>query len=371
MTETAKAVEETDSSTPSISIERTKTPRGRPAPGQPLAFGQIFTDHMFRLDYERARGWHSPRLVPFQPLTLSPAAAVLHYGQAVFDGLKAVRGRDGRVRIFRLERHCRRLAESAERLCIPPVPEALAADAIKGLVRLDHAWVPDGRWTALYLRPALVATEAFLGVRPANEYAFFVIASPVGGYFSKGDAGGLRIFVEDTYTRAARGGLGAVKAAANYAASLQAAEHASRRGWAQVLWTDAATHSSIQEVGTMNVFVHIGDEVATPPLDGTILSGVTRDAVITLLRRQGATVREREIHVQEIVNAARTGQLREVFGTGTGAGIAPVAEIGWRDERIAVGGPGPLARQLTSTLEEMLTGVAPDPDGWMTVVDAK
>ena len=372
MRQTARSVDDAGSETAPFPVEHTTSPGPRPAPGRKLAFGEIFTDHMFRLDYDREREWHAPRLVPFQPFSLSPAAAVLHYAQAVFDGLKAVRGDDGRIRIFRLDRHCQRLAESAERLCIPPVPEELAAESIKALVSLDHEWVPEGRGTALYLRPTLVATEAFLGVRPAREYAFFVIASPVGGYFSKGDGKALRIFVEDTFTRAAEGGLGAVKAGANYAASLLAADTASHRGWAQVLWTDAGTHTTIQEVGTMNVFAHIGDEIATPPLDGTILSGVTRDAVITMLGRQGLAVRERPIAVQEVVEAGRNGQLREVFGTGTGAGIAPVAEIGWRDQRVRIGdgGPGPIAVRLTTALDDLLAGATPDPDGWMTDVSS-
>jgi len=236
-------------------------------------------------------------------------------------------------------------------------------------VRLERDWVPDAPGTALYIRPTLIATEPFLGVRPATEYRFFIIASPVGGYYG-GSGGPLRIWVEDRMVRAAAGGLGAVKAAANYAASLRAAEDARERGYAQVLWTDAAAHSAIEEVGTMNVFVDIGGEIATPPLDGTILAGVTRDAIITLLGRMGREVRERRITIEEILEARRTGRLREMFGTGTGAGISSVGELGWKDERIPVGdgGEGPLARRLAPMLREIQTGAAPDPDGWMTEV---
>jgi branched-chain amino acid aminotransferase len=351
-----------------ITVERTRTPRPRPAADE-LRFGRVFSDHMLMLEHDGARGWHGARVVPYGPLALDPASAGLHYGQSMFDGLKAFRGADGKVRIFRIDKHCRRLARGAARLCMQAPDPALMRDAILALVRQDRDWVPDAPGTALYLRPTLIATEPFLGVRPATEYLFFVIASPVGDYYG-GGGGALRIWVEDRMVRAASGGLGAVKAAANYAASLRAAEDARSRGYAQVLWTDAAEHSAIEEVGTMNVFVDIGGEVATPPLDGTILAGVTRDSVITLLERMGRKVRERRITIQEIMEARRTGRLREMFGTGTGAAIAPVGELGWKDERIMVGdgGEGPLARRLLPMLREIQTGVAPDPDGWMTEV---
>ncbi|HEY0714664.1 MAG TPA: aminotransferase class IV, partial [Polyangia bacterium] len=230
-------------------------------------------------------------------------------------------------------------------------------------------FVPDKPGTALYLRPTLIATEAFLGVRPAAEYLFFVIASPVASYFGD-DTGPLRLKIEETFTRAAPGGLGAIKAAANYAASLRAAEVARAEGFHQVLWTDAIEHSAIEEAGTMNVFVQIGDEISTPPLRGTILAGVTRESVMALLAREGRRVRERVVTATELLEARRTGRLREMFGTGTGAGIAAIGELQWRDERIVVGdgGEGPIARRLMPMLREIQTGLAPDPDGWMTEV---
>ncbi len=350
-----------------IPVQRTAHPRPRPATDEPLPFGQVFTDHMFLLDHVAGRGWRTPRIVPFAPLSFSPAASGLHYGQSMFEGMKAVRGVDGQIRIFRLDRHCRRLAKSAERLCMPAPPATLLREALMALVDVERDWVPDGRGTALYLRPTLIATEPFLGVRPAEEYLFFVIASPVGAYFGSGT---LRLLVEEEYTRAAPGGLGGVKAAANYAASLRAAEVARKKGWAQVLWTDAVHHNAIQEAGTMNVFVALDDEVATPPLDGTILGGVTRDAVITLLRRAGHRVRERRITMDEILEARRTGRLREMFGTGTGAGVASIGELGWREQRIVVGdsGAGPIARRLSTVLADIQSGAAEDTDGWMTVV---
>ncbi len=344
-------------------------PALRPVPsGDSLRFGQVFTDHMFLAAYADHR-YHDARVVPFAPLTLDPAAAGLHYGQTIFEGCKAFRGDDGKLRIFRLDRHIQRLSRSAARLCMPAPDAALARAAILELVRADQRWVPETPGTALYLRPTLIATEAFLGVRPAKEYLFYVIASPVAAYFG-GDGGPLRLKIEERYTRAAPGGLGAVKAGANYAASLRAAEEARAEGYAQVLWTDALAHSAIEEAGTMNVFVHIGDEVLTPPLRGTILAGVTRESVITLLNRWGHKVRERAVTAEQILEARRTGRLREMFGTGTGAGIAPIGELGWRGERIVVGdgGEGHLARRLMPTLREIQIGRCPDEDGWMTEV---
>jgi branched-chain amino acid aminotransferase len=355
---------------PPISIQRTPTPRRLPE-GDLLRFGQLFSDHMFQVDYASGSGWQRPRIVPFAPLALSPAASGLHYGQAMFDGLKAFRGVDGEIRLYRLDRHCRRLASGAARLCMPAPPVELMGAALRAFVEVERAWVPQAPGTALYLRPTLLATEPFLGVRPAAEYLFFVIASPVGAYF--GAAGRpLRLAVEETMVRAAPGGLGAVKAAANYAGSLRAAEDARARGYDQVLWTDAQGHSAIEEAGTMNVFVHIDDEIATPALDGTILAGVTRDSVIALLRRWGLPVRQGRITMEQILEARRTGRLREMWGSGTAAGVAAIGELGWRGERIVVGdgGEGPLARRLGTALLEIQTGAAPDPDGWMTALPA-
>lgn len=351
-----------------IRIQRTTQPKPRPA-SSGLVFGKTFTDHMLLVDHTTQRGFFDARVVPFAPLSLSPAAAVLHYAQTMFDGVKAFRGVDGKVRIFRLDRHCDRLASGTERMCLPRPAPALLSRALRTFVDVERDWVPEGVGTALYLRPTLIATEAFLGVRPAAEHLLFVIGSPVGAYYAEG-FGPVGIYVEDRYVRAAPGGLGAVKAGANYAASLRAAEDAKAAGFSQVLWTDAATHQNLEEVGTMNLFVCFDDHVATPALDGTILSGVTRDAVTTLLRRWGHEVRERTITVPELWTAAREGKLREVFGTGTGAVISPVGELGWRGDklRVADGGAGPLAKRLFETLTAIQGGAAPDPDGWMTEI---
>ncbi|HEY0707084.1 MAG TPA: branched-chain amino acid aminotransferase [Polyangia bacterium] len=347
-------------------VERTRTP-GTPPPAEDLKFGRVFTDHMFLCDWQEGTGWHNGRIVPFGPLSFSPAAAGLHYGQSMFDGLKAFRGTDGQLRVFRLDRHLARMAEGAKRLCMPSIDATLFREAVLQFVRLEKDWVPSAPGTSLYLRPTMIATEPFLGVRPATNHLFFLIASPVGAYYAEG-LGPVRIRIEDQYVRAAPGGLGAVKAAANYAASLLAAEEAKKAGFAQVLWTDALEHAALEEVGTMNLFVRFGDEFATPELSGTILGGVTRDTVITLLRRWGFAVNERRILVEELLRAQRNGSLKEVFGTGTAAVISPVGELGWKEQsfRVGDGQPGEISKRLFAAITDVQYGRAPDPDGWMT-----
>jgi branched-chain amino acid aminotransferase len=347
-------------------------PSRKPRPqDSELVFGRTFTDHMAIIDYDVDRGgWFDPRVVPYGPLTFDPAAAVLHYGQELFDGLKAFRGADGKVRVFRLDRHAKRMHDGAPRLCMPSIDEELFRESVLELVRADRECVPSSSGTSLYIRPTLVATEPFLGVRPSKRYVYFVIASPVGGY------GGqvftpARIWIEDKYVRAAVGGLGAVKSGANYAASLLAAEEAKARGYSQVLWTDASNHRYFEEVGTMNLVVRIGDEFITPPLGGSILSGVTRDSIITLLRDWGMAVSERPIAIDELLAAHRNGALREVFGCGTAAVITPVGELGWRGEKLLINGgqAGEVARRLYDAVTDIQYGRAPDKHGWMTVVE--
>jgi branched-chain amino acid aminotransferase len=350
-----------------ISVQKTTRPQPRPADSD-LKFGRTFTDHMLLLDWE-AGVWKDARIVPFGPLSLSPAACCLHYGQEMFDGLKAFRGVDGKIRIFRLDRHVARMHDGAKRLCLPSLDHDSMKQALTEFVRVEKDWVPASPGTALYLRPTLIATEPFLGVRPAQECLFFIIASPVGPYYAEG-FGPVKIRIEDRYVRAAAGGLGAVKAAANYVASLAAAEEAKAAGWSQVLWTDANAHEALEEVGTMNLFVRIGDEVATPALTGTILSGVTRDTVLTLCRSWGLKATERRITVSELVAAHASGALKEVFGCGTGAVISPVGELGWKDDRLVVAGgqPGELSQRLFKAITDIQYGAAPDPEGWTTVV---
>jgi len=354
---------------PMISTHLTANRKPRPQDAD-LVFGRVFTDHMAIIDYEAGRGWYDPRVVPYEPLALDPAAAVLHYGQAMFEGLKAFRGVDGKVRLFRLDRHCRRMSEGAARLCIPSIDVELMREAILALVRVDSVWVPAAAETSLYIRPTIIATEPFLGVRPSKHYLFYVIASPVGPYAGEAFQP-VRIWVEDRFVRAAPGGLGGVKAGANYVASLLAAEEAKKKGYAQVLWTDAHEHRYLEEVGTMNMVVRIKDEFVTPPIEGTILSGVTRDSIITLLREWGLLVNERSIGMEEIISAHRRGDLREMFGCGTAAVITPVGELGWKGDSLVINGgqPGEVARRLFDSITGVQYGRLPDTHSWMTGVE--
>ena len=358
-------------SSPPFALQLATARKPRPQETE-LAFGRVFTDHMALVDYEADKGWHNPRVVPYAAIQLDPAAAVLHYAQEMFDGMKAFRGADGKVRFFRIDRHSKRLHDGADRLCIPPVDPELARAAIVALVSADRDWVPSAPGTSLYLRPTIIATEPFLGVRPAKRYLFFTIASPVGAYHGAEAFSPARILIEDKYVRSSVGGLGAVKAGANYIASLKAAEEAKARGYAQVLWTDAEEHTYLEEVGTMNLVVRIGDEFVTPPLGGSILAGVTRDSVMTLLREWGFTAHERPIGMEEIIAAHRAGTLREVFGCGTAAVITPVGALGWKGETIMINGgrPGEAAGRLFEAITAIQYGRAPDKHGWMTELDA-
>ena len=347
-----------------ITVERTTSPRPKPQ-GDP-GFGKYFSDHVFRVDWTAEEGWRPPRIEPYGPISLDPAASVLHYGQALFEGSKVFRGPTGRLRLFRVDAHAKRLNATAKRLCMPEIPEQLFADGIRGLVRLDADWVPHAPGSALYLRPFMFATEPFLGVRPSKSYTFLVITSPVGGYFGP-NARPLRIWVEKTLSRAAPGGIGAAKAAANYAASLYAAEAAKARGFDQVLWLDAPEHRWLEEIGTMNVAAQIGDALVTPPLGGTILPGITRDTLLTLARDAGVRVEERPIALEELIRASREGALRAFFGVGTAAAVAPIGELAWEGGNLTIpaAGPDSLPERLRSALDAIRTGDAPDRHRWI------
>ena len=352
-------------------VQLTQSPRPRPAENA-LGFGKHFADHMFVAEWTSQRGWHDARIVPYGPMSFDPAASVLHYGQAMFEGMKAFRGADGKVRLFRVERHSRRMAEGAPRLCMPPPDPEMMQQAITELVRIDSAWVPSSPGTALYIRPTLVASEAFLGVRPADHYTYFIITSPVGAYYEAG-VKPVKIWVERSFVRAPQGGLGAVKASANYAASLLAAENARKAGYAQVLWLDAAEHKWLEEVGTMNLVLKIRGELVTPPLQGSILAGVTRDCVMTLARDWGMKVVERPISLDEVIAAHRDGSLEEVFGTGTAAVISPVGELAvgtGPGDRLVIhdGVIGETAKRLYDEITGIQYATRPDPHGWLTEV---
>jgi branched-chain amino acid aminotransferase len=351
-----------------IAVHRTAQAKVRP-PSEGLRFGQHFSDHMFLMDYEVGKGWHSPRLVPYGPLSIDPAACALQYAQTLFDGFKAIRGEDGQIRLFRPQRHCARMAQGAQQMCMPELPEDLMLRGIVELVKLDRDWVPSGPNTALYLRSTIIGTEAFLGVRPSRTYTFFLIASPVGAYYAEG-FNPVSIWIEEECVRAARGGLGAVKAGANYAASMFAAERAKKNDYAQVLWLDAAEHKYLEEVGTMNLFVAIDGVYITPPLEGSILEGVTRNSIITLLREWNCEVVERRISVDEVERAHEEGRLGEVFGCGTAAVISPVGELGRRGKRMIIGDrkPGAMSQRLLDELTGIQQGRVADRHGWLLPV---
>jgi branched-chain amino acid aminotransferase len=334
-----------------------------------LGFGNVFSDHMFSMSWE-AGEWRAPEVLPYGPIPMEPANATLHYGQAVFEGLKAFRGVDGRIRLFRPDMNARRLLASCERLCIPPVPEPLFLGALECLVRLDHGWIPPGRGQALYLRPIVFSDEPHLEVRPSRRFRFMVMTAPVRAYFEDGGAG-VALKVEERHTRAAPGGTGYAKTAGNYAASLYPGELGRREGYAQVLWLDGLEHRYVEEVGAMNIFFRMGDRVVTPPLHGTILPGVTRDSVLTLLEDRGVAVEERRIAIDEVAEAIRAGRLVEAFGAGTAAIVAPVSRIAWRGEEYVIGNgaPGGLTRELYDALTGVQRGEVEDRHGWCRLVD--
>ena len=345
----------------------TRTAQRKPHPDDDtLQFGRVFTDHMFMMEYEQGRGWHGGRVVPYAPLTLDPACCVLHYAQAVFDGLKAFRGADGQVRLFRVDQHAARLNRSCEFLCIPPLDPVTVEQSIEAVVDADQDWVPHKRGTALYVRPTVIATETFLGVHPSNSYLYYVILSPVGAYYKEG-LNPVRILVSEDYVRAVPGGLGSAKTAGNYAASLAAARDAERAGFTQVLYLDGRQREFLDEVGTMNIMLRIGDRVLTPPLSsGSILAGVTRDSVLKLLADWGVAAEERPVSIHEVVDAHRKGELLEMWGTGTAAVISPVGELGYGGERMIInrGKIGDLTQRLYDTVTAIQYGETNDKHGW-------
>ncbi len=347
-----------------IRITRGRTKKPKPKDSE-LGFGTVFTDHMFLADFQEEKGWYDPRIEPYGPLTLDPATAVFHYAQAIFEGLKAFRGVDGKVRLFRPRKHVERLNRSARRMCIPELDPEFALRSLVELVGLERDWVPGSVGTSLYVRPTIIATEPFLGVRPAKSYLYFVILSPVGAYYPEG-MNPVKILVMEKYVRAVPGGVGEAKTGVNYAASLLPAEEAHHAGFTQVLYLDGVHRRYVEEVGTMNIMFRIGDEVITPPLAGTILAGVTRDSALTLLREWGVAVSERQIGIDEVIGAARSGTLREVWGTGTAAVISPVGELVYKSERVVIHGRriGELTERLYQAIVDIQYARLPDTRGW-------
>ncbi len=346
-----------------VKVERTRAPRPKPD-STDLGFGRYFTDHELEATHD-GRAWSSARILPFGSTKSDVASGAVQYGLSVFEGLKVFKGADGVLRLFRADAHARRFAKSAEAFCMPPVPQDVFIAAVRALTREDASWHP-GDPGSIYVRPTLFGSEEFLGVRPSHAHTFSVILSPVGSYFGAG-ARPLRLWAEKEYVRACVGGVGWVKTGGNYAASLRAAERARSRGFDQVLWLDANHHEHVEEAGTMNVFVRIGDHVTTPPLSGSILAGVTRDSSLTLLRAWGIDVEERALSLTEITEAAKAGKELEIWGTGTAAVVSSIGEVAWdggsvKAESITV------ATRLKNAITGIQTGREEDKYGWLTPV---
>ncbi len=352
-----------------IKIQKTTSPKQIPAKGEPLGFGHIFTDHMFIMNYTEGKGWHDPRIVPFGDITLSPAAMVLHYGQEMFEGLKAYRGANGDVYLFRPDMNAKRANNSNTRLCIPHIPEDDFVQAVKAVVDVDRAWVPYEEGTSLYIRPFVISTDAHLGVAPSKTYMFIIILSPSGAYYESG-LEPVGIWIEDEYVRAVRGGMGYAKTGGNYAASLAAQVKAHDGGYSQALWLDGVERKYIEEVGSMNIAFKISGKVVTPMLNGSILPGITRDSILHLCRDWGYEVEERRISVDELIEAAHSGALEEVFGTGTAAVVSPVGKLRYKNDVIEIGGGkiGELTQRLYDELTGIQWGKKDDPYGWRVTV---
>ncbi len=353
-----------------MEIKITKAKELKPKPDDNnLGFGQHFTDHMFNMDYDPENGWHNPRIEPYHCFEMDPATMVLHYGQAIFEGLKAYKTPDGGVQLFRPQENFFRANKSNRILCIPEIDERFALKALKELIRIEKDWVPGAPGTSLYIRPTIIATDVYLGVRASRTYRFFIILSPVGAYYPEG-FNPVKIWVTTRHVRAVRGGVGEAKTPGNYAASLYAGEMAVKEGFTQVLWLDGVEQKWVEEVGSMNIFFVIDGELITPALNGSILPGVTRDSVIALAKLWNIPYAERRIAIEEVVEAQNRGKDVEIFGTGTAAVISPVGIIKYKDEVITIGDNkvGPLTRKFYDALTDIQYGRAEDPLGWIEKV---
>ena len=334
-----------------------------------LGFGTLFTDYMFIMDYEPDKGWHSARIEPYGPMALDPSTMFLHYAQGAFEGLKAYRTESGNIQLFRPQENFKRLNRSCRRLCMPELDEGFALDALKQLLTMEKNWVPGAPETSLYIRPTLIATDPYIGVRDSYNYRYFIILSPVGAYYPEG-FNPVKILVTHKYVRAVRGGVGEAKTPGNYAASILAGEEAHKEGYAQVLWLDGVEQKYLEEVGSMNIFFVIDGEIVTPELNGSILPGITRDSVIRLAKHWKDKVSERKISIDDLVEANASGKLTEVFGSGTAAVISPVGEIKYGDQvfTIADGKVGPVAQKYYKAITDIQYGKAEDPLGWIVQI---
>ncbi|HEY6839157.1 MAG TPA: branched-chain amino acid aminotransferase [Geobacteraceae bacterium] len=331
-----------------------------------LVFGRMFTDRMFIVEWKAGQGWVDARIEPYAPFVLDPACLVFHYSQEIFEGLKAYKWEDGTVTLFRPEMNARRFNLSAERLCMPEVPEELFLAGVEQLVKLESDWIPTSAGTSLYIRPTMIAVEPVLGVKPSDHYYFYVILSPVGAYYASG-FNPVKIMVEDKYVRAVPGGTGEAKTGGNYASSLKAGLDAKKKGYDQVLWLDGVHRRYVEEVGAMNMFFAYEDRVVTAPLNGSILNGVTRDSVLKLAPTLGFKVEERPIDINELMADIRSGKVKEAFGSGTAAVVTPVGALCFKGEEAQVGdgGVGRLTQKLYDTLTGIQYGSIADTFGWL------
>ena len=343
--------------------------KAKPAPDQALGFGHIFTDYMFVMSYDAGQGWHDAEIRPYAPIELSPAAMCLHYGQTVFEGLKAYRTADGKIQLFRPEENFKRLNQSNERLVIPELPIDMAMEGLMELLKIEKDWVPSKDGESLYIRPFIFACDPFLGVKPGDQYLFMIILSPSGAYYASG-LNPVSIYVENKYVRAVRGGMGYAKTGGNYAASLIGQDEAHKQNYAQVLWLDGVEQKYIEEVGAMNIFFVIDGEVVTPALQGSILPGITRKSAIEVCKSKGIKVSERRISIQEIADAYDAGKLDEVFGTGTAAVISPVGHLKWNDKVMEINGNkiGAISQMLYDTMTGIQWGKIEDTFNWTVEV---
>ncbi len=352
-----------------ISITKNTAPKVKPE-SSTLGFGQFFTDHMFMMDWSAEKGWYDARIVPFGPIALHPASTVLHYGSEIFEGLKAYRRADGKVQLFRPIENIRRMNNSAERLCLPQIPEEDMMQALTALVSLEQDWTPSAPGTSLYLRPFLYGNDETLGVHAVHNATFAIIASPVGSYYKEG-INPVKIMIEDEDVRAVRGGTGYAKCGGNYAASNRAGERAAQKGYSQVLWLDGVERKYIEEVGAMNVMFKIGDEIVTPMLSGSILPGITRKSCIEVLKQKGYNVSERLLSIDELEAAMESGKLEEAWGCGTAAVISPIGEFCYKGVKYAVnnGEIGKVSQELYDTLTGIQWGKIEDSFGWTQIVE--
>ncbi len=350
-------------------VTRTNNPKPRPEDESKLGFARYFTDHMFVMDWDEGLGWHDGRVVPHAPILIEPASCVLHYAQMMFEGMKAYRSPEGEILLFRPDMNAKRMARTCERMCMPELPQDLFLAAIKAVVSEDADWIPTSPGTALYIRPFMFGDEVSFSVLPAKHYRFLIILSPTGSYYAANDGGlsATRIYVQDKYIRAAKGGTGYAKVGGNYGGGMRASQDAMKYDCKDVLWLDAKEHKYVEEIGTSNAFFVFKDEVVTAPLDdGTILPGITRDSVIRLLKSWGVKVSERKLSIDEVIEGSKTGDLKEIFASGTAAVISPIGTLNVQgtDYMVSGGKVGELSQKLYDNLYGMQTGTVPDTMGW-------